>query len=85
MVVDKETSELLKYDYQKKEKYVSIDKEVLKRHPVIEYRNDLLDCEIDICSPDVCIFLIFRQFFLKKKIFFFRSLLSLPKILITNI
>jgi len=58
MVFDKETKELLKYDIGsveegEKRKHINLDLEILKQHPVVQYRNDLLDCEIDICTPEV--------------------------------
>ena len=34
-------------------KHISIPPELFKRHPTIEVRADLIDCAIDICSPDV--------------------------------
>lgn len=34
-------------------KNISIPPELFKRHPTIEVRADLIDCAIDICSPDV--------------------------------
>lgn len=34
-------------------KYVNIDPTLLSDHPEIEIRTDLIDCGIDICTPDV--------------------------------
>jgi translation initiation factor eIF-2B subunit epsilon len=34
-------------------KYVNIDPELISTHPEIEIRTDLIDCGIDICTPDV--------------------------------
>jgi translation initiation factor eIF-2B subunit epsilon len=34
-------------------KYVNIDPDLLKEHLEIEIRTDLIDCGIDICTPDV--------------------------------
>ncbi|TVY30861.1 putative translation initiation factor eIF-2B subunit epsilon [Lachnellula hyalina] len=34
-------------------KYVDLDEELLKDHKDIEVRTDLIDCGIDICTPDV--------------------------------
>ena len=62
MIFDKETLEVLKYDVETTEKYIELDMEILKAHPVVQYRCDLLDCEIDICSPDVR-FLLLPLFF----------------------
>jgi translation initiation factor eIF-2B subunit epsilon len=37
-------------------KYVNIDPDLLKDHNEIEIRTDLIDCGIDICTPDVLAF-----------------------------
>lgn len=34
-------------------KYVNLDPDLLKAHPEIEIRTDLIDCGIDICTPEV--------------------------------
>lgn len=34
-------------------KYINIDPELLKTHTQMEVRSDLIDCGIDICTPDV--------------------------------
>ncbi|KAI4097137.1 MAG: hypothetical protein LQ344_000547 [Seirophora lacunosa] len=34
-------------------RYVSLDPELLSEHPEIEVREDLIDCYVDICTPDV--------------------------------
>jgi translation initiation factor eIF-2B subunit epsilon len=34
-------------------KYINIDPTLLSDHPEIEIRTDLIDCGIDICTPDV--------------------------------
>ncbi|RKF62851.1 putative translation initiation factor eIF-2B subunit epsilon [Erysiphe neolycopersici] len=34
-------------------RYINIDPKLLKAHPEIEIRSDLIDCGIDICTPDV--------------------------------
>lgn len=36
-----------------KKKQISIPPELFKRHPQFDIRADLIDCSIDICSPDV--------------------------------
>jgi translation initiation factor eIF-2B subunit epsilon len=37
----------------KANKYINIDPELLSEHSEIEVREDLIDCGIDICTPDV--------------------------------
>jgi translation initiation factor eIF-2B subunit epsilon len=32
---------------------IAIDRELFKKHPEIDLRNDLIDCQIDICTPEV--------------------------------
>ncbi|KAL9026108.1 MAG: hypothetical protein Q9196_005174 [Gyalolechia fulgens] len=34
-------------------KYVSLDPDLLSTHAELEIREDLIDCQIDICTPDV--------------------------------
>ncbi|KAL4068016.1 nucleotide-diphospho-sugar transferase [Scleroderma yunnanense] len=55
-VIDPKTSECLHYEavmgYPPK-KYASIPREILKEHPEVEIRNDLIDCGIDVCSVEV--------------------------------
>ncbi len=55
-VLDAETSECLHYEpttgYPPK-KYAKIPREILKDHPEVEIRNDLIDCCIDVCSVEV--------------------------------
>ena len=38
---------------QQTSKFVNIDPDILKEHDEIEVRQDLIDCGIDICTPDV--------------------------------
>lgn len=37
----------------KAHKYVDVDPELLEEHEEVEMRTDLIDCGIDICTPDV--------------------------------
>jgi hypothetical protein len=55
-VLDAETSECLHYEPvlgYPPTKYVHIPREILKEHPEVEVRNDLVDCFIDVCSVEV--------------------------------
>jgi len=57
-VLDPETSELLQYQSTpslgpNKRSHVTVDLETLKEHSVFSFHNDLMDCHIDICSPEV--------------------------------
>lgn len=55
-VLDPETSECLHYEpvmgYPRKSA-ARIPREVVAAHPRIEIRNDLIDCQIDVCSVEV--------------------------------
>ncbi|KAJ3331280.1 hypothetical protein HDU76_003615 [Blyttiomyces sp. JEL0837] len=53
-VLDANTHECVHYDslYPKKKK-LKINAEIFKKHPEVQVRNDLIDCQIDICSLDV--------------------------------
>ncbi|KAG8970882.1 hypothetical protein FRC03_000100, partial [Tulasnella sp. 419] len=54
VTVDAETSQCVHYDYIRHGKdSFQIPAEVLKSHPDLDVRIDLLDCSIDICTPDV--------------------------------
>lgn len=55
-VLDPISSECLHYEpiiASPQKSHFSIPREILKGHPEIEVRNDLLDCSIDICSVEV--------------------------------
>ncbi|KAI9324285.1 putative translation initiation factor eIF-2B subunit epsilon [Zopfochytrium polystomum] len=53
-VLDSVTRQCVHYDsvYPKKRK-LKISTELFKAHPELKVRNDLIDCQIDICSIDV--------------------------------
>ncbi|CCG80899.1 Translation initiation factor eIF-2B subunit epsilon [Taphrina deformans PYCC 5710] len=55
-VIDSDTSQCISYTPLKhlpRTKRIAIDTEVLLKHENVQVRNDLIDCHIDICSPDV--------------------------------
>ncbi|ANB13411.1 Gcd6p [Sugiyamaella lignohabitans] len=53
-VLDDETNRCLRYETGSSAvNQVSIDGELLSEHDNIAVRNDLIDCQIDICTPDV--------------------------------
>ncbi|XP_062221600.1 uncharacterized protein LOC133920954 [Phragmites australis] len=55
MATDPETKELLYYEDRADSShlYVTIDKDILTNNPTLQLHNDMEDCYIDICSPDV--------------------------------
>jgi hypothetical protein len=65
-VLDPQTSECLHYESitgYPSIKIAEIPREILTEHPEVEIRNDLIDCAIDVCSVEVCPFvmsLLFR-------------------------
>ena len=55
-VLDPSKSRCLHYeemDWQKGGRSVNIDPDFLSSHSEVDVRNDLIDCRIDICTPDV--------------------------------
>lgn len=55
-VIDSDTSQCISYTplkHSPRTKRIALDTEVLLKHENVEVRNDLIDCNIDICSPDV--------------------------------
>lgn len=54
-VIDPTKERCLHYEEMRSGKggYVNVDPEILATHQEIEIREDLIDCYIDICTPDV--------------------------------
>lgn len=55
-VLDSTTSQCISYTPIKvapRTRRIALDLDVLRKHDNVEVRNDLIDCNIDICSPDV--------------------------------
>ncbi|KAI4527503.1 nucleotide-diphospho-sugar transferase, partial [Schizophyllum commune Loenen D] len=55
-VIDPETSECLHYEHipgYPLKKHAHIPREIFAEHPEVEIRNDLIDCQIDVCSVEV--------------------------------
>ncbi|XP_066328817.1 uncharacterized protein [Miscanthus floridulus] len=55
MAIDPETKELLYYEDRADNShlYITIDKDILPNNPTLQLHNDMEDCYIDICSPEV--------------------------------
>ncbi len=51
--MDKQSAQLLLFNDSYKKKSAAIPLEILADHPSIVIRNDLLDCHVDICSPEL--------------------------------
>lgn len=52
IAVDKHTNMLLHFDNSTQPK-LCLDAGIFKEHHAVEFRYDLIDCNIDICSPEV--------------------------------
>ncbi|KAG4304648.1 hypothetical protein PORY_002041 [Pneumocystis oryctolagi] len=55
-VIEADTHQCLHYEpiqAKPRTKTISIDSEIFNDHTKIEIRNDLIDCHVDICSPEV--------------------------------
>lgn len=55
-VLDSNTHECLHYESVRgypPQAHAKVPREVLKDHPDMDVRNDLIDCYIDICSVEV--------------------------------
>lgn len=55
-VIDSPTSQCLRYESapnSERLRSFDIDYEVISQHETISLRNDLIDCHIDICAPDI--------------------------------
>lgn len=50
---DRNTQQLLLFDNDISKKKISLPLEILESHPGLRIRTDLLDCQIDICSPEL--------------------------------
>jgi translation initiation factor eIF-2B subunit epsilon len=53
VAIDAQSKEMLYFDKNFTTDQVEIDVEKLKGHNQVQIRYDLLDCRIDICSPEV--------------------------------
>uniref|UniRef100_A0A0A9H5V8 eIF4-gamma/eIF5/eIF2-epsilon domain-containing protein n=1 Tax=Arundo donax TaxID=35708 RepID=A0A0A9H5V8_ARUDO len=55
MAIDPETKELLHYEdrIDSSDLNVTINKDIMINNPSLQLHNDMEDCCIDICSPDV--------------------------------
>lgn len=55
-VLDAATNECVHYEPVEafpQKRRVQLDQEVFKKHPEVQFRNDLIDTFIDICSVEV--------------------------------
>lgn len=52
-VLDSKTAQCISYTPTTHTKRIALELDLLIKHTEVEIRNDLIDCNIDICSPDV--------------------------------
>jgi hypothetical protein len=53
VAVDKMSGQLLYWESDVEAKQLEIGLDVFNTHSQVQLRNDLIDCRIDICSPEV--------------------------------
>jgi translation initiation factor eIF-2B subunit epsilon len=53
VAMDKSTSQMLLFEDSYKKDCVEIPVEILQEHQSISFRTDLMDCHVDICSPEL--------------------------------
>lgn len=53
VAMDRHSSQLLLFDNSIADSSVSVPAEIFAAHPALTLRTDLLDCQIDICSPEL--------------------------------
>lgn len=52
VAMDRDSNQILMFDNDVTSKTVRIPLEVMADHPGVDLRTDLLDCHVDICSPE---------------------------------
>ena len=50
---DRVTSQILLFEDNYRKSTVNIPLEIMAEHPGLTFRSDLLDCHVDICSPEL--------------------------------
>jgi translation initiation factor eIF-2B subunit epsilon len=53
VAMDRSTQQLLLFENDLSKKGVSIPLELMAEHPGLALRSDLLDCQVDVCSPEL--------------------------------
>lgn len=53
VALDGKTNRLLQFENSRESKSVAISADVFAEHQEVDLRYDLIDCHIDICSPEV--------------------------------
>jgi translation initiation factor eIF-2B subunit epsilon len=51
--IDTENSQIILFEDNLKSSSVSLPVELLAEHPNVDFCTDILDCQIDICSPEL--------------------------------
>ena len=55
VAIDADTQQILSFDNTRQQGTFGVGLQLLKEHSKMRFRYDLLDCNIDICSPEVLI------------------------------
>lgn len=53
VAMDTATSQILLFDDSLSKNSVSLPVQIMAEHPSLSFRYDLLDCQVDICSPEM--------------------------------
>jgi len=53
VAIDKPTGKLLYFDNDRESTELQVELDIFAEHSQVQMRNDLIDCRIDICSPEV--------------------------------
>jgi hypothetical protein len=51
--IDRTSSQLLLFDDSCKKSSLKVPLEIMAEHPGLNFRSNLLDCHVDICSPEL--------------------------------
>lgn len=54
--IDQQTNQLLHFENDVNSNEVQLDVSIFTQHQEVQFRNDVLDCRIDICAPEVISF-----------------------------
>jgi translation initiation factor eIF-2B subunit epsilon len=50
--MDAQSKQVLFYEHSREDPEVELPIEIVEEHPQLQFRTDLMDCHIDICSPE---------------------------------
>lgn len=53
VAMDSKTNQILLFDNSINQDFLHMPQEIIDDHPAVKFRTDLLDCHIDVCSPEL--------------------------------